>query len=209
MKEKKGIFVVFEGPDRSGKTTQINLLKKKLKEKKIPFIITREPGGTPLAEKIRKILLSPKNHICPMSELLLYEAARAQHVNEKIMPALNSGKVVISDRFYLATIAYQGYGRKLDIKTIKLLNRIATDNLRPDLTFLFLMPDSEFKKRRISSSRGDKIDRIERENEKFRKKVNAAYRKIAKSEKNIIKINATSTIKEINEKIKEKIFEKI
>jgi len=197
MATKNGIFIAFEGPDRSGKTTQINLLSKHLKYSQKKFILTREPGGCRLSEKIRKILLNPKNKISTMAELLLYEAARAQHTAEKIIPALKKGYIVISDRFFLATLAYQGYGRKIDLNKVRLLNKIAALGIEPDLTFLFLMPDSEFEKRgRIN--RGQKPDRIEIENAAFRKKVNLAYRKLAESEKNIIKIDACQSVEKIN-----------
>ncbi|MCK5358606.1 MAG: dTMP kinase, partial [Elusimicrobiales bacterium] len=108
---KKGIFIIFEGPDRSGKSTQAKLLVKWLEEKNRKVVLTREPGGTKLSENIRKILLDPHSSISPLSELFLYEAARAQHTSDTIMPALKKGQVVISDRFTLASIAYQGYGR--------------------------------------------------------------------------------------------------
>lgn len=204
MASKKGIFIVFEGPDRSGKTTQINLLAKYLKNRNIKFTLTREPGGCGLSEKIRELLLNPGNKISPMAELLLYEAARAQHTAEKILPALKRGEAVISDRFFLATLAYQGYGRNIDLKTVRRLNSIAALGLEPDITFLFLMPDSEFARRDRALS-GQRPDRIEREKSAFRKKVNSAYRKLADSEKNIIKINACESVEKINSRIIERI----
>jgi len=207
---KKGIFIVIEGPDRSGKTTQANLLKKWLEKRNKKVILTREPGGTKLSEEIRKILLNPDNNISSLTELFLYEAARAQHVHEKILPAIKSGKIVICDRFTMATEAYQGYGRGLDLKKIKKLNDIATQGLKPDLTIVMLMPDSEFKKRQKTKLYGllkEKIDRIEKENSKFRKRVNLAYKKLSLRGKNILKIDATKNIEDINEEIKSKIQE--
>ncbi len=211
MAKNKGLFVVFEGPDRSGKTTQINLLASYLKSRKIKFILTREPGGCRLSEQIRDILLNPANKISPMSELLLYEAARAQHTAEKILPALRKGEIVVSDRFFLATLAYQGYGRQIDLALVRRLNSIAALNIKPDITFLFTMPDSEFKKREriISGVNGGKTDRIESERESFRKKVNLAYKKLAKSEKNIIEIDATGKIEDISALIKKHIERKL
>lgn len=197
MAKRKGLFIVFEGPDRSGKTTQINLLAKYLREKKQKFLLTREPGGCKLSEKIREILLDPKNTITPMAELLLYEAARAQHTAEKILPALRKGEIVISDRFFLATLAYQGYGRKIDLNQVRRLNSIAALGIKPNITFLFTMPDSEFYKR-STRDKSNEPDRIEREKSAFRKKVNMAYRKLAKSEKNIITIDACESIEKIN-----------
>ncbi|MEW5950826.1 MAG: dTMP kinase [Elusimicrobia bacterium] len=204
MSKNKGLFIVFEGPDRSGKTTQINLLAEALNKKRIKFLITREPGGCPLSEKIRDLLLDPKNNISPMAELLLYEAARAQHTAEKILPALKRGEVVISDRFFLATLAYQGYGRKIDLSIVRKLNSVAALGLKPDLTFLFLMPDREFEKRDRKKD-GLNPDRIEREKADFRKKVNSAYRKLALTEKNIISIDATLKVEKINEFILKKL----
>lgn len=206
--KKKGIFIVIEGPDKSGKTTQAILIKKWLEALNQKVILTREPGGTKLSEKIRKLLLDPSIKIYPLSELFLYEAARAQHVQEKILPALKSGKIVICDRFTLATEAYQGYGRKIDLKMIKLLNKIATQNLKPDLTILMFMPEKEFYKRKRLK---DILytDRMEKESQKFRIRVNRGYRKLALEEKNIVRINATLNISEITEKIKERVIKLI
>jgi len=193
---KKGKFIVFEGPDRSGKTTQINLLAKWLRKKKIKFILTREPGGTKLSERLRALLLNPKNKMCPLTELFLYEASRAQHVKELILPSLESGKIVISDRFTLASCAYQGYGRKIPVKTVKMLNKIATENLKPDITFVLNIPDKFFVRRRDTSG----ADRIESESSKFRKEVNKAY-KILGERENLTVINAGDTIDNIHRKI--------
>jgi len=193
---KKGKFIVFEGPDRSGKTTQINLLAKWLRKKKIKFILTREPGGTKLSERLRALLLNPKNKMCPLTELFLYEASRAQHVKELILPSLESGKIVISDRFTLASCAYQGYGRKIPVKTVKMLNKIATENLKPDITFVLNIPDKFFVRRRDTSG----ADRIESESSKFRKEVNKAY-KILGERENLTVINAGDTINNIHRKI--------
>ncbi|MDO8805948.1 MAG: dTMP kinase [Elusimicrobiota bacterium] len=170
---KKGLFIVLEGPDRSGKSTQAALLKAWLEELGHEVVVTREPGGTYLSEKIRKILLDPKSHIEPMTELFLYETSRIKHTLEKIMPALKAGKVIISDRYTLSTTAYQGYGRGLDLKTVETLNRIATLNLKPDVTIVFDIPDKVFAQReRLAQG----SDRIEREPSSFRKRVNKAYK---------------------------------
>ena len=173
---KKGIFIVFEGPDRSGKSTQAKLLKKWLEEKKYKVVLTREPGGTKLSENIRKILLDPHSNISPLSELFLYEAARAQHVSDIIAPELKKGHVVISDRFTLASIAYQGYGRKLPIKTVETLNRIATCGLKPDITIILNIPDRVFNQRERLAEKLLGVDRIESASSNFRKRVNKAYK---------------------------------
>lgn len=198
-KKAKGIFIVFEGPDRSGKTTQINLLAKKLKKGKIDFILTREPGGTPLSEKIRGLLLNPSSRITPMAEILLYEAARAQHVSEKILPALEKGKTVICDRFTLATLAYQGYGRKLPLETVKQLNMTATSGLEPDVTVVLHIPDRIFASRRNKGEKTSVPDRMESQNHSFRKRVNRAYKEAAS--KDAVLINANDSVKNIHAKI--------
>ena len=166
----------MEGPDRSGKSTQASLLKTWLEELGHEVLVTREPGGTYLSEKIRKILLDPKSNIEPMTELFLYETSRIKHTLEKIIPALEAGKVLISDRYTLSTTAYQGYGRGLPLKTVETLH-IATMGLKPDLTVVMDIPDKVFAQReRLTQSR----DRIESEPDLFRKKVNRAYKLLAR-----------------------------
>ncbi|MCL2335401.1 MAG: dTMP kinase, partial [Endomicrobia bacterium] len=120
--KKKSLFITIEGGEGSGKTTQSLLIKEYLENKGFKTLLTREPGGTALAEAIRKILLEPESNLVPLSELLLYEAARAQHIEEIILPALKAGKAVICDRFTDATVAYQGFGRKIDVALINKLN---------------------------------------------------------------------------------------
>lgn len=174
---KKGLFIVLEGPDRSGKSTQAALLKAWLEGFGREVTVTREPGGTRLSEQIRKILLDPESHIEPMTELFLYETSRIKHTLEKIIPALKAGKVIISDRYTLSTTAYQGYGRGLDLKTVETLNRIATMDLKPDLTIVMDIPDKVFSQReRLTQGR----DRIESEPDQFRKRVNRAYKLLAR-----------------------------
>lgn len=133
----KGLFITFEGGEGSGKTTQINKIAGKLADKNIKVITTREPGGTPEAEKIRELLVQRDGGDWPpMAECLLLYAARAMHVEQVIRPALKKGKVVISDRFFDSTLAYQGYGRGLDTDTIKKLNTLILGDFRPDITFI-------------------------------------------------------------------------
>ncbi|OGR76207.1 MAG: dTMP kinase [Elusimicrobia bacterium GWC2_64_44] len=174
---KRGIFIVLEGPDRSGKSTQAGLLKAWLEKRGLEVMVTREPGGTYLSEKIREILLDPKSDIEPLTELFLYETSRVKHTLEKILPALKAGKVIISDRYTLSTTAYQGYGRGLDLKTVETLNRIATLNLKPDLTIVFDIPDKVFTQR--EKTRPGR-DRIERAPDAFRRRVNRAYKLLAR-----------------------------
>jgi dTMP kinase len=134
----KGTFITFEGIEGSGKSTQIALLASYLTARGIRNVLTREPGGTLIGDQVRKILLDPANRsLDPTAELLLYAASRAQHLHEIILPALASGMTVLCDRFSDATLAYQGYGRGLDIELIRTLDRIVTREMRPDLTILF------------------------------------------------------------------------
>ena len=182
----KGKFIVIEGIDGSGKTTQINQLSKWLIEtdvipKNNQLVITREPGGTTLGKSIRSLLLDTSIERNPdsITELLLYAADRAQHVNEIIRPSLNKGDWVISDRFCGSTLAYQGYGRKLDIKLIKDLETISTQGLYPDITFLLDIPVEESIKRR--KNRED--DRMEREGIEFLTNVSLGFKALSEEHK--------------------------
>lgn len=205
---KKGLFIVFEGPDRSGKSTQVKLLDVCLRAKKFRTLVTREPGGARISEAIRKILLDPANSINSLTEILLYEAARSQHTSDVIVPALKAGKIVISDRFAMSTTAYQGYGRGLDIKTVETLNHIATGGLRPDITFVFDIPDRIFDEREKQALKNAGPDRMERASSNFRKRVNRAYKALSRGP-GIRKINATEPIDAIHEKIKAAVREKL
>ena len=178
----KGKFIVIEGIDGSGKTTQINQLAKWLNGSELipennQLVITREPGGTQLGKSIRSLLLDTSREKSPdsITELLLYAADRAQHVNEIIRPSLNIGDWVISDRFTGSTLAYQGYGRKLDIKLIKELENIATQGISPDITFLLDIPVEESIKRRESR----KDDRIEKEGREFLSNVSLGFKTLS------------------------------
>ena len=182
----KGKFIVIEGIDGSGKTTQINQLSKWLNETDVipennQLVITREPGGTKLGESIRSLLLDTSREIGPdsITELLLYAADRAQHVNEIIRPSLNKGDWVISDRFSGSTLAYQGYGRKLDIKLIKNLENIATQGISPDITFLLDIPVDESIKRRINREE----DRMEKEGRDFLSHVSLGFKTLSEDRK--------------------------
>ena len=182
----KGKFIVFEGIDGSGKTTQINELSKWLiGTDLIPehnqLVITREPGGTNLGKAIRALLLDTSRDKSPdsITELLLYAADRAQHVNEIIRPSLNKGDWVISDRFCGSTLAYQGYGRKLDIKIIKDLEIIATQSISPDITFLLDITIEESIKRRVNRT----DDRIEKEGKEFLSNVSLGFKALSEQNK--------------------------
>jgi len=183
-----GRFISFEGIEGCGKTTQIKLAGEYLKQSHIPCIITEEPGGTPIGRRVREILLNkgPGEDISKETELLLFSAARAQHVKDVIVPALKEGTVVLCDRFYDATIAYQGYGRGLDVKFIRVLNEFSASNLKPGLTLLFDLPVEVGLKRamhRISSMKeGSAEDRFEREDLEFHGRVSEGYLFLARQD---------------------------
>jgi dTMP kinase len=181
MAARRGIFVVLEGPDKSGKSTQAALLARHLRSRRIPFLHTREPGGTPFAEQIRGILLDPKHKVEPVAELLLYEAARAQHTKETLLPALRAGKIIICERYTLATLVYQGWARRLPLPLVRTLNRVATGGLKPDLTIVLDIPDSQFRSRKRA-----RHDRLELESAKFRRRVREGYRKLAAGERAVL-----------------------
>lgn len=173
---RKGLFVVLEGPDKSGKSTQARLLVEALRARGRDVLHTREPGGTAAAEAIRKVLLDPGLHVSPTAELFLYEASRAQHTDEVLRPALAAGKVVVCERYTMSTDAYQGVARGLGLKTTGPLNKAATRGLKPDLTIVVDIPDGEFGNR----DKTRELDRLEREDASFRVKVRRAYRTLAK-----------------------------
>jgi dTMP kinase len=184
---KKGIFITLEGIDFSGKTTQARYLINLLKKNRLKYLFLREPGGTKLSERIRRILLSKGEiDICPKSELWLYQAARSQIVLEKIMPAIKSGIIVVCDRFYDSTTAYQAYGRGLDKDFVKKSNLFATDSLKPDLTLLFDLPEKKAFDRKLRLERAK--DRLENEKLAFFRRVRRGYLELAKADPKRIRI---------------------
>jgi dTMP kinase len=178
-----GFFITFEGIEGCGKTTQMRLLKERLLAAGERVTSTREPGGCPIADKMRAILLDAENSaITPLAELLLYAAARAQHVREVIVPALERGETVLCDRFTDATVAYQGDGRGLDLATIDQLNRLATGGVQPKLTVLIDCPVQVGLSRalaRIESTHGAREERFELESVRFHERVRAGYLRLA------------------------------
>ena len=172
----KGKFITFEGIDGSGKTTQINLLEQKLIKEGISPLILREPGGTRLSERIRQILLDRKNiNLSSVAESLLFVAARAQLVSDQIKPALEQGKYVICDRFIDSTVAYQGYGRRLNVEYLEQLNNYATDNIHPDITIILDINPEKAALRKQS----DTPDRMEDSGIEFFLRVQQGYYEIA------------------------------
>ncbi|MCK4666995.1 dTMP kinase [Candidatus Dependentiae bacterium] len=211
----KGLFITFEGPEGCGKTTQISILAEYLKAHGIQYHISREPGGTDISNQIREILLNPKNKaMVSRTELLLYAADRAQHTEEVIKPQLQQGVVVISDRYFDSTTAYQGYGRGLDLDFVKQLNEIATGSLKPDLTILIDLEPEIGLRRALKTSKkngySEKGDRLEQEDLEFHKKVLEGYREIAKADTSrFLVINGEDTPENIKKIIIQRLKELI
>ncbi|OGS26575.1 MAG: dTMP kinase [Elusimicrobia bacterium RIFOXYB2_FULL_48_7] len=196
---KQGIFITFEGPDGSGKTTHAKLLAQWLEKQGFSVVLTREPGGTPFAESIRKLLLKPGENVFPATELLLYAASRAQHTQELIKPALAKGKFVLSDRYSDSTVAYQHFGRSLDINIINELNKIATGGLKPDLTVVI---DIKTNRGMDRVSRNRAKDRLENENSLFHGRIRKGFLALSRKEPGRIKvITSGGSIQGTQEKI--------
>lgn len=199
----KGIFITLEGPDGAGKTTQIKMLREYLEKKGFEVIITREPGGTKISEKIRNVILDPDNkEMNAVCEALLYAASRAQLVGEVILPALEAGKVVIADRFVDSSIVYQGIARGLGEDMIENINYFATTGKEPDITFLINISPEIGIQRKHSDG---KLDRLEQENIMFHNKVHEGYNKLKGKYNRIIEINGTQCIDDIQCIIRSKI----
>lgn len=174
----RGYFVTFEGPEGSGKSTQLRRLAERLSEAGQVVRATREPGGPPIAEQIRTVLLSPANGaMLPATEALLFMAARAQQTAEVIQPALAAGTIVLCDRYTDSTLAYQGYGRGLPLATLEALNAFATGGLTPDLTILLDLPVAAG----LARKHGDEWNRLEGEEVAFHERVRAGYHELARS----------------------------
>lgn len=202
-----GLFITFEGIDGCGKSTQAGLFFKHLLKKRVKTVLTREPGGTAISEKIRSIILDSANRrMKNRTELLLVLAARAQHVSELIAPALESGRTVLCDRFADATLAYQGGGRDMDAREIQDLNRYASGGLIPDLTFLFDLPvDAAYRR---MGNIGKKSDRMEKGGRAFMERVRRAYLRLAEKEPRRIKvINAVAGAESVRDEVM-RVFEK-
>jgi dTMP kinase len=196
---ERGRLIALEGPDGSGKTTQIELLEKHLKELGYEVVRTREPGGTEISEKIREIILDNDNsNMSYMCEALLYAASRAQLVSEVIKPALKLGKMVICDRFVYSSMVYQGIGRGLGIERIKSINEAALDGLEADLVFMITIPYEEGLKRKKMQRT---LDRLENSGNEFHKKVFEGYLDICKKYDKIEVIDGNRSVYEIHKDI--------
>lgn len=208
----KGIFITFEGIEGSGKSTQITMLADFLRTAGKRVRLTREPGGTPIGDRIRKILLDPESRLDPRTELLLYAASRAQHLSEVILPALKAGETVLCDRFSDATMAYQGYGRGLDREVIIELDRIVTSGLKPHLTILLDIDAQRGLERALRRNSKEGLEaeaRFENEEVSFHERVRAGYLALAEQEPGRIRIvDASGRPDEVHREIK-KIVETV
>lgn len=208
MRLSKGVLISLEGIEGTGKTTQAGLLAGRLAKEGYEVILTKEPGGTPIGSRIREILLQPDNKgISYMTELLLYNADRAQHLKEIILPSLEKGVIVVTDRFTDSTVAYQGHARGIDMSLINSLDKISTGGFKPGLTLLFDLDVEEGLRRNRDIN---KVDRLELENIEFHRKVREGYLKIAESEPERVKIvDASALPEEVGRNVWEIVSRKI
>lgn len=202
------MFITVEGPDGSGKSTQLQLLVESLKQKGYDIVVTREPGGTTVGNQIREVLLSPDHHeMTARVEMMLYAASRAQNVEQVILPALKRGAIVICDRFVDASIAYQGYGLQYDLDQIRSLNEWATNGLTPDLTFLFDLNPERANAR--MKDRGQ-LDRIESRDQAFHERVYKGFQTLLEQyPERIIRIDADQSIECIQDEVLDYTIERL
>lgn len=197
-----GLFIVLEGGEGVGKTTQVALLAEWMRQADIPFVTAREPGGTPVGEAIREVVLGRADlDVPPESELLLILAARAAFVRDVVRPALAAGKVVLADRFALSTLAYQGYGRGLDLEAVRSGIEFATGGLRPHLYVVLDLPAAHGAERQRRS--GADPDRIEREGGGFLERVRTGYLELAEREGGVVVLDAHGSLEEVHARIRE------
>jgi dTMP kinase len=197
------MLITFEGIEGCGKTTQIELLYAYLEEAGYKIIKTREPGGTAFGEALRKVFLHENVEVYPLSELLVFMAMRAQHVEELIQPALKEGKIVLCDRFIDASYAYQGYGRGIELGVIETLNRLVTKGIRPKLTILLNCPVNKGLARKAKAA---SMDRFEKENLSFHRKIKKAYDELSKEDpKRFFVVDGALDINTVHKTIKKKV----
>lgn len=198
----RGLFLTFEGCDGCGKTTVLNRVSVLLREKGIPFLLTREPGGSKIAEEIRNVILDKKNtEMDPRCEALLYAASRRQHLVEIVLPALEKGIHVLSDRYLDSSLAYQGYARGIGMEEVYSINLFAIDGMLPDLTFFLDLPPEEGLAR-IRKNEMREVNRLDLEKENFHKKVYEGYKILLENyPERIVRIDARKTVEEESQEI--------
>jgi len=199
----RGLFITLEGIDGCGKSTQRELLAQQLSQRGFEVVVTREPGGTPLGEGVRQLLVSDESvHIAPTTELLLYVAARAQHVAELILPSIKSGRIVISDRYTDSTVAFQGYGRGLEPNIIQTLNKFATSGLVPDLTIVFDIDPKLARARLDSRPVGGLLGAFDEQHAGFHERMREGYIKIAHEHPERVKlVDAGGAVEETHSRV--------
>lgn len=177
------MFITIEGPDKAGKTTQIRKLKEYAENNSLDWVFAHNPGDTKLGARLREIVLDSEEHISDHAELMIYLADRAHHVETKLKPLLKQGKIIVCDRFSDSTIAYQGYGRGIDVKTIKIVDNLVCDGIKPDLTILLMVSEEEAQRRNKGT-----VDRLEAQNKLFFVRVRNGYKTLAHEEPTRIKV---------------------
>jgi dTMP kinase len=205
--QNKGLFITFEGPEGAGKSTQIKLLALLLKKYRIPFVVTREPGGSRLSTHLRRWILNKLEYkLTGETELFLFLADRSQHVAEVIKPALKRGCVVLCDRYTDSTLAYQGGGRGFDMDLLETNNRLASDGLKPDITLLFDLPVETGLKRALGRGKGK--DRMEKENLEFHRRVRKVFLNIARrNKKRVLILDAGQKVELVYQQMLEKLID--
>ena len=199
---KKGFLVSFEGGEGCGKSTQLKMFEQYLKEKKIPYLLTREPGGTDVGEKIRQILLHDKSELSSQTEFLLFSASRSKLLQDVVVPALNEGKVVVLDRFFDSSYTYQGYAGNLKISDLENITKFATGGLEPNLTILLDLSVEEGMKRKSKDEKLKNLDRIESKGDAYLQKVRDGYLTLAKNnKKRIVVVDAAQSIENVQKQI--------
>ena len=199
----RGLFITLEGIDGSGKSTQRKLLARELRRRRLDIVVTREPGGTAIGEGIRQLMVSDATaHIAPTTELLLYVAARAQHVAELIRPALETGRIVISDRYTDSTVAFQGYGRGLDLIMIEEFNNFATGGLKPDLTIVFDLDPELARTRQGSRPIGGLLGAFDEQHSEFHGRMREGYSRMAQQDPSRVRIvDASGAVEQTQSKV--------
>ncbi len=205
----RGRFITFEGIDGSGKSTQLRMLASDLRVKGLNVLTTMEPGGTPLGRRLRESFLETEENVSPLAELLLFAADRAQHVDFLVKPAIEEGKIVISDRYADATFAYQGAGRGFPEQMVKQVIKLATGGLQPDLTLFFdVSIDKALMRTHSRNESGEKKNRMDLETNEFYERVRASYLRIAENEpKRFITIDGNDSVEEIHARVLKIVME--